>query len=312
MRDAFIDELLAKARRDPDIFLAVGDLGYGVVDEFARHLPHQFLNAGVAEQNMVSTAAGLASTGYKVFVYSIANFPTLRALEQIRNDVCYHGCNVTIVSVGAGLAYGTLGYTHHAVEDISILRALPGLRIISPADAWEARAAVHESLRHHGPTYVRLGKSGESDLHSQLPSMLSMPFRLREGRDLTIVGVGAIVNECLSAADILKANRIEATVISAPTLKPLDIGPLLEGAPGVPLVTVEEHVLDGGFGTAVLEAINLEGVSAPLKRLGLRNDRLSDIGSVDYLRRLHGLDASGIAESAVDWLRNCSGVEHAP
>lgn len=296
MRDAFLDELLTEARRDPNIFLIVGDLGYGVVDDFARDLPNQFLNAGVAEQNMVSAAAGLASTGYKVFVYSIANFPTLRALEQIRNDICYHGLDVTIVSVGAGLAYGTLGYTHHAVEDISVLRALPGLRIISPADNWEARASVHESLRHEQPTYIRLGKTGELDLHSYKPSSLAEPIQLRDGDDLTIAGIGAIVNNCLAAADILESAGLSVKVLSCPTVKPLDHSLVTHDKKKL-LVTVEEHVLPGGFGSAVLEEASGRGMTSNVHRIGLHAPLLGEIGSTSFLHAAHKLDAGSIAEA---------------
>lgn len=307
MRDAFIDELLLQARRDPNVFLVVGDLGYGVVDDFAHDLPDQFLNAGVAEQNMLGAAAGLASTGLKVFVYSIANFPTIRALEQIRNDVCYHGFDVTIVSVGAGVAYGTLGYTHHAVEDVSIMRVLPNLRVLSPGDPWEARSAVHESLQRPGPTYVRLGKNGEASLHTgRLPS-LSAPVILRQGTAITIAGTGAIVAECLKAADLLLEMGIDACVVSVPTVSPLDTEQLVQCAQGSPLLTVEEHVLSGGFGAAVLENLNSRRLSLPLKRIGLSNELLSEVGSAEHLRSLHGLDARSIADVANDWVLSNAG-----
>ncbi len=171
MRDAFVKKLTEKAADDPSIMLLVGDLGFGVVADFGETYPRQFLNCGVAEQSMVGIAAGMAAAGRRPFVYSIANFPTLRPLEQIRNDVCYHGLGVTIVSVGAGLAYGSLGYTHHAVEDISILRSLPGMRVFSPADAIECRAAVDEILATPGPAYLRLGKNKEPLMHEAPPDL---------------------------------------------------------------------------------------------------------------------------------------------
>jgi transketolase len=160
MRTAFIDELVVQARCNPRIFLVVGDLGYSVVESFASEFPNRYLNAGIAEQNMTGIAAGLASEGYHVFTYSIANFPTLRCIEQIRNDICYHKLPVTIVAVGAGLAYGNLGYSHHAVQDIGIMRTMPGLNIFSPSDPGEACQAVRWLSENPRPSYLRLGKAG--------------------------------------------------------------------------------------------------------------------------------------------------------
>lgn len=297
MRDAFVSELLLAARRDPDIMLVVGDLGYGVVDGFANELPAQFLNAGVAEQSMVGVAAGLASCGYRVFVYSIANFPTLRALEQMRNDVCYHGLDVTIVSVGAGVSYGTLGYTHHAVEDIAIMRALPGVRVLCPADPLEARAAVHDVLGAPGPAYVRLGKNGEPILHDRMPESLASILCLRRGSDLLLIGVGAVVGECLKAADILEAGGIDVAVASCPTISPMDLNWLDEWVLSPLIVTVEEHRLPGGFGSAVLEEFADRSSGIRTLRLGLDDSKLSVIGSGSYLRQIHGLDGVSIAAS---------------
>lgn len=297
MRDAFVSELLLAARRDPAIMLVVGDLGFGVVDGFGDELPAQFLNAGVAEQSMVGVAAGLASCGYRVFVYSIANFPTLRALEQIRNDVSYHGLDVTIVSVGAGVSYGTLGYTHHAVEDISIMRAIPGVRVLCPSDPLEARAAVHEVLGVRGPAYVRLGKNGEPMLHDRMPESLAPIHYLRRGSDALLIGVGAIVGECLVAADILDARGIDVAVASCPTISPMDPNWLDEWASSGLIVTVEEHRLPGGFGSAVLEDIADRSLGIGTLRLGLDDTKLSVIGSGSYLRQIHGLDGASIAAS---------------
>lgn len=302
MRDAFVSELLLAARRDPTIMLVVGDLGYGVVDGFADELPTQFLNAGVAEQNMVGVAAGLASCGYRVFVYSIANFPTLRALEQIRNDVCYHGLDVTIVSVGAGVSYGTLGYTHHAVEDISIMRVLPGMRVLCPADPLEARAAVHEVLNAPGPAYVRLGKNGEPTLRDRMPESLAQIHHLRRGGDALIIGVGAVVGECLIAADILQAKGIDVAVASCPAIAPMDSSWLDECGSSALIITVEEHRLPGGFGSAVLEEVAHRSSGIETLRLGLNDTKLSVIGSGSFLRQVHGLDAPSIAASVLTFL----------
>lgn len=303
MRDAFLDELLASARTDPNIMLVVGDLGFGVVEEFAQALPHQFLNAGVAEQNMVGAAAGLASTGYRVYVYSIGNFPTLRALEQIRNDVCYHSLDVTIVAVGAGVSYGTLGYTHHAIEDISVMRTLPGLRVVCPADPMEGRSAVHDSLNGKGPTYIRLGKNGEPRLHKEPPASLRRPLLLREGTEITIVGTGAVVGECLVAAKSLEQAGLSAGVWSCPSIKPLDASWFAGLQASRLVVTVEEHVRSGGFGSAVLEVLNDAGVDIALLRLGIDEGKQSMIGSGAFIRKAHGLDSEGIAAAVLSNIR---------
>jgi len=274
--------------------LLVGDLGFGVVDAFARELPEQFLNVGVAEQNMIGVAAGLASGGFKVFVYSIANFPTFRCLEQIRNDVCFHHLDVTIVSVGAGVSYGALGYTHHAVEDISVMRSLPGIRILSPADPIEARIAVQEVLSKRGPSYIRLGKNGEPVLHSlHALKGLGEPITLREGKDIMIVATGSIVAECLVAAELLEAQGVAVEVVSCPTIKPLSQN-WLSMLSAKRILTVEEHTLAGGFGSAILEGLNEMGSEVRLRRVGMRESQLSELGSAPYLRGVHGLSPASI------------------
>src|SRR5437879_2689318 len=165
MRGAFFETLIQLAARDPNVFLVVGDLGFGVTEEFSRRFPRQFLNAGVAEQNMTGIAAGLALSGKTVFTYSIANFPILRCLEQVRNDVCYHHANVKVVAVGGGFAYGSLGATHHATEDLAIMRALPAMTVVAPGDPEEAMAATEAVAAHDGPCYLRLGRPGERKVH---------------------------------------------------------------------------------------------------------------------------------------------------
>ena len=297
MRNTFIEQLLVEALDDPRIMLVVGDLGYGVVDEFASRLPAQFLNAGVAEQNMVGVAAGLAASGYQVYVYSIANFPSLRAIEQIRNDVCYHNLDVKIVSVGAGLAYGNLGYSHHAIEDVSITRPLPRLVVVTPADPAEATAAVRFAHMHRGPMYIRLGKNGEPLLHPDGEGVtIDQPLQMRSGSDVTLLGTGAVLVECLAAAEILGESGTSCEVWSVPLIRPLKDEWLASMPDDVLMVTVEEHVLEGGFGSAVLERLNDTGLVRPVLRIGVCQPVTGSTGDVHYLRRSHGLDAESIAE----------------
>src|SRR5437667_4581521 len=165
MRSAFFDTLVRLAEDDERITLVVGDLGFGVIEPFARRFPDRFLNAGVAEQNMTGIGAGMALSGKVVFTYSIANFPTLRCLEQVRNDVCYHAADVKIVAVGGGFAYGSLGMTHHATEDLALMRALPGMVVVAPGDPIEVELATRAVVEHRGPCYLRLGRVGEPCVH---------------------------------------------------------------------------------------------------------------------------------------------------
>src|SRR5688500_14621230 len=192
MRDAFIKELLIQAASRDDAFLIVGDLGYSVIEPFAEQFKDRFLNAGIAEQNMTGLAAGLAQTGFNVFTYSIANFPTIRCLEQIRNDVCYHRANVKVVSVGAGLAYGSLGYSHHAVQDLDCLRSLPGMLVATPCDPLETKAFVEYLCGHDGPAYLRLGKAKEPVVHAPRPKIIHAPaiVPVREGSGRAILACG--------------------------------------------------------------------------------------------------------------------------
>jgi len=171
MRNAFIDELILLARQNLNIVLMVGDLGFSVIEPFQDEFPDRFFNAGVAEQNMMGMAAGLASEGCHVFAYSIANFPTFRCAEQIRNDVAYHQLPVTIVSVGGGLAYGNLGYSHHAIQDYALMRILPNMLIAAPGDPFEVRACMQYLVNHPQPSYLRLGKAGEKIIHQKIPNI---------------------------------------------------------------------------------------------------------------------------------------------
>ena len=234
MRNAFLDTLFELAELDDRIVFVTGDLGYRVVERFQERLPRQFLNAGVAEQNMTAIAAGMAMSGKIVFTYSIANFPTLRCLEQIRNDVCYHDANVKIVSVGGGLAYGALSVTHHAVEDIGVMRCLPNLLVVAPGDPVETRAATRAVTTHPGPVYLRLGKAGEPTVHqARIAFELGKAICVRDGGNLTIMSTGGMLHTAVQAAERLAAGGIQARVLSMHTVKPLDEDAVLAAANAV-------------------------------------------------------------------------------
>ncbi|MEH3158263.1 MAG: hypothetical protein PGN08_04615 [Sphingomonas taxi] len=259
MRNAFIDELVTLARQFPQIALIVGDLGYSVVEPFADEFPDRFINAGVAEQNMTGLAAGMASEGYHVFTYSIANFPSFRCAEQIRNDVDYHQLPVTVVSVGGGLAYGALGYSHHAVQDYALMRSFPNMMIASPGDPMEVRAVMRYLVANPQPSYLRLGKAGEPCFHAAVPAV-------EPGRWLRVAGDGANSDTavlCTGATLPIGMKHWDErgdhglSVYSMPlwgqSSKPLQA----DQADGFPkTVTLEDHLYDGGFGSWMLESLS--------------------------------------------------------
>jgi transketolase len=300
VRGAFVDKLSELAGQNPRIMLITGDLGFGVLDGFAAAYPRQYLNVGVAEQNMMGVAAGLALEGRVVFTYSIANFATLRCLEQIRNDVCYHGANVKIVAIGGGFSYGALGISHHATEDLGILRALPDMTVVAPADRWEAAEATDRIARAAGTCYLRLDRAGD-----ELPSdsrgefSLGTARRIREGTDLTLIGTGGLVPVAVAASDRLRKDGIGCRVLSMHTVKPLDADAVRRACVETGgIVTLEEHGLDCGLGSAVAEAC-LDQQVAPLRfrRMALRSGFSSTVGSQTYLRSLYGLDEAHVVET---------------
>jgi transketolase len=309
MRTAFIKKLHALAKQDSRITLLVGDLGFGVVTDFAEDLPDQFCNVGVAEQNMTGLAAGMALSGKIVFTYSIGNFPTLRCLEQVRNDVCYHNATVKIVPVGGGLAYGALGSTHHATEDIAIMRALPNMTVVAPGDPVESAKATAALAAAPGPAYLRLGRAGEPEVHTNDVSFeLGRAIKLRDGGDVTLIATGSILYNTLLAAERLEERGIHARVLSMHTIKPLD-AQALKAAAGetAAIVTLEEHSIVGGLGGAVLEALSdLGAVGVPVKRVGLPPEFISEVGKQTYLWELHGLSVDKLVDSVETFLSGLS------
>ena len=298
MRDAFIRTLTELAPEHPELLLLTGDLGFGVLNDFIARFPRQFLNVGVAEQNMSGLAAGLALEGHTVFTYSIGNFPTLRCLEQIRNDICYHGANVKIVCIGGGMSYGPVGMSHHATEDLAILRSLPGMLVFSPCDLWEAAEAARYLVSHRGPAYLRLDKSAAPVQHGEAFRPGSIRT-VRDGWAVTLAATGGILGEALLAADALAERGIFCRVLSVHTVKPLDTDTLTAAATETGgIVSIEEHAVDGGLGGAIAEALMEAGVSPGFfVRMGLRNTFSSVVGSQQYLRKVYSLDAEAITRT---------------
>lgn len=292
MRGAFFQTLMELAGRDDRIYLIVGDLGFGVVEPFIQQFPKRFLNVGVAEQNLTGIAAGIALTGKVVFTYSIANFPILRCLEQVRNDVCYHKANVKIVSIGGGYSYGSLGVTHHATEDLAVLRALPEMVVMAPGDPIEVREATRAIAAHQGPCYLRLGRAGEPTIHgSAVKFHLGKAIKVREGEAITIISTGALLQNAVQVAERLATKGIQVRVLSMHTIKPLDNEAVLAAARETrAIATLEEHSVIGGLGGAVAECLAESGESkVPFKRLGLPSAFSAHIGSQEYLRAQSGL-----------------------
>ena len=297
MRAAFIRTLSELAEHDRRITLIVGELGFGVVESFAERFPKQFLNAGVAEQNMTGIAAGMALSGKVVFTYSIANFPTLRCLEQVRNDVCYHNANVKIVAVGGGFAYGSLGMTHHATEDLAIMRTLPGMVVVAPGDPVEAELATRAVVRDSRPCYLRLGRAGEPTVHPRGVSFqLGRAITVRHGNDLTLISTGGLLHTSVQLAERLAKDGFSARVLSMHTVKPLDTEAVLAAARETrAIITLEEHSVIGGLGGAVAEVLAESGeLQVPFKRLGLPSYFSPYAGSQEFLKAAYGLSMDGI------------------
>ena len=299
MRKAFNEELLKVARQDKRIHMILADIGYGEIEPFANEFPERFINCGVAEQNMTGVACGVALAGNIAITYSIANFPTLRCLEQVRNDVCYHNANVKIVIIGGGMAYGPLGVSHHSTEDLAIMRALPNLKVIAPCDIYEARSAVRAMLAYDGPVYYRCGYKGEKNLHSGPVNFeIGKALKLREGRDAAIIFTGTIGINAVRAADELEKQGYSIKLVSMHTVKPIDVAAVLDAAATGCVVTVEEHNICGGMGSAVAEALMDNGAgNIRFKRMALPDVNVCKIGSEEWLRDQYGLGIADIVST---------------
>jgi transketolase len=263
-----------------------------VVEPFATEFPERFLNAGVAEQNMTGVAAGLASEGWAVFTYSIANFPTLRCFEQIRNDVAYHRLPVAVVAVGGGMAYGNLGYSHHAVQDLAVMRTLPGFTVFAPADPGETKACVTSLAKNPRPAYLRIGKAGEPELH-QVSGIECGPLQIRTGiGDVAIVSTGGMLKTALDTYELLKAQGLAVSVFSMPQLKPIFEGFLAPLHQYNRIFALEEHVAEGGLASVLRENLPplIEVVS-----LHVPERTATYVGSQQYLREKTGLSAQQVS-----------------
>jgi transketolase len=296
MRDAFVRALSELAAEDERIMLVNGDLGFGVLTGFIEQFPNQYVNAGVAEQNMTAIACGMALTGARAYTYSIGNFPTLRCLEQLRNDVCYHHADVTVVAVGGGFSYGQLGVSHFATEDLSVMRSLPGICVVAPSDPWQAYQLTRQLHDRGGPAYLRIDKGSAGLPEDEVE--LGKARHARDGEDAVIFSTGAILSEAMSAAGALSEDGIEIRVIDVHTVKPLDVEVICAAAAECGRVfTLEEHVVAGGLGSAIAETCAEAGIALKsFRRIGIPDVFPDVVGDQAYLRSRYGLDAASIAE----------------
>lgn len=311
MRTTFINSLVAKARENPRVFLVVGDLGYSVVEPFATEFPDRFLNVGIAEQNMTGVAAGLASEGYQVFTYSIANFPTFRCAEQIRNDIAYHQLPVCIVSVGGGLAYGNLGYSHHAVQDLALLRSFPGMLLACPGDPVETKACVDYLVANPQPSYLRLGKAGEPVVHANEVSVSphrTLPVQDGDGK----VGVLTTAATLKLASSVIASDEFagDVTLHSMPVWNEESSNAVAEFVRGHDYtITIEDHLRSGGFGSFVFECLRDEPeLAGRLRPLALDPSVCKQVGSQAELNAIGGLSPDRLRAILRDALERTAGI----
>lgn len=310
MRDTFVKTLIEEAKKDKNIELVTGDLGFGVLKPYFEQLPNQFTNAGIAEQNMTGVAAGMALCGKTVFTYSIGNFPTLRCIEQIRNDCAYPHANVKIVCVGGGFVYGSLGMSHQATEDIAILRALPEVTVVCPGDLVEAAEATKAIAHTPGTVYLRLGRGGEKRVHDKIDNFqIGKAIKIREAKadcnkKVALFSTGAILDEVTEAAGILEKEGIGVEEYSFHTVKPIDKDVILDCANRYDyIVTVEEHNVIGGFASAVSEVITDSDENVRLIKIGLNDEYCSKVGNQKYLRAQYGMTAQDIVKKVKETVR---------
>lgn len=294
MRNAFADEILKLALADERIVVLSGDIGNRLFDKFKAAMPTRFYNCGVAEANMISLAAGLASSGLRPVCYTITPFVTTRCLEQIKLDVCYHNMPVTIVGTGSGLSYAALGSTHHSFEDLAIMRSLPGMNVLAPADAPELRSAMRWAFAQNQPAYLRIGKKGEPVITEEVAFTAGRWQCLRTGSSATLLACGTILSEVLAAADLLAKDNIQAAVWNCASVKPLDFD-TLSHLSSSPVFSIEEHSVLGGFGSAVAEFLSARKNPPRLIRLGIPDEFLHDCGEQEEARVYCGLDAASLA-----------------
>ncbi len=293
------------ARNDKRIFLITPDIGYSVLEVFRDEFPERYLNVGVAEQNSVSIAAGMALSGLIPYVYTINPFVCMRPFEQIRLDVAYMNTNVRLVGVGGGFSYGAAGATHHTLEDIAIMRVLPNMTVLCPGDPWEVENAVMESVNYKGPIFLRLGKQGEPLINdTEAEFKIGKAIRIKEGEDITLISTGNTLEIANTVTENLNSKNIKASLISMHTVKPLDEKAVFEILKkGKPLFTLEEHSLIGGLGSAVADIISQSEFNPVFRKYGTEDKFSHYVGGHDYIREKFGLTSEKITENILNVLK---------
>jgi len=292
LRTTFVNTLIELARKDDRIFLLTPDMGYSVLESFRDEFPDRFLNTGIAEQNTIGVAAGLALTGKIVFVYSIIPFVTMRCYEQVRLDLAYNNTNVKLIGIGAGLTYGSLGPSHHAIEDIAIMRSIPNMTVLCPGDPIETKELVKASYATYGPTYIRLGKNGEPNIHSENAKIeIGKSVTVIDGNDFALITTSNMLETGKSWVEEWNLDGINPSLISMPSLKPFDTQKIIELIKKqIPIMVLEEHNVIGGLGSAVSEVITQEGKPVKFKHIGI-NDRFSHfVGDHKFQREKFALN----------------------
>ena len=303
MRNAFSDALVAAALADPKVLLLTGDHGYALFDAFRKARPEQYINCGIAEQNMVGVAAGLAKAGFKPIVYGLAAFVPVRVLEQIKIDICYENLPVILIGDGAGLVYSHLGTSHQSTEDIACTRAIPSLTVLSPADRFEMTATMQLALQLASPVYLRVGKSDRGDVHARHISLKAGELlQVRKGTQrIALLATGSMVKTALDLSD----QGLDAEVWSVPCIKPLSTKLLAQIISRVDcIVTLEEHSIMGGLGACVAEEVAAHR-PLPVCRIGIEDRFSAYCGTWDYLLREHGLDLLSVKQRIDAFMHNC-------
>jgi transketolase len=302
MRDSFIKSISNQAKKNKKVILLTGDLGFKIFDDFQKKFKNQFINVGVAEQNMVGIASGLAIKGYRVVIYSIANFATFRCLEQIRNDASYHNLNITIVASGGGFTYGSLGMSHHATEDISIMRSIPNIKVFVPSSAWETFNVTNKIISMPGVKYLRIEKNSIIRPINKNFNIFK-PNYYKKGKDGCILTSGSILKNCIEASELL-SNEISLDVISINCLKPINLNFLKKISKKKYIISVEEHNFSGGIGSLVLEGFNQIKKSKLIKIISLKDVFSSIVGDQEYLKKINQIDTKSIVKKIRSFILN--------
>ena len=303
MRDNFLKGLFELAKKDKSIFLITGDLGFKIFDKYIENFKDRFLNVGVAEQNMIGVATGMALRGYKVVVYSIANFATLRCLEQIRNDAAYHKANITVVASGGGYTYGALGMSHHATEDIAVIRSLPDVKVFVPSSGLESYITTKKIINLNGVKYLRIEKESKYK-PIQKRINISQGVYYNYGKDGVILTSGGILSECMQAEKSLNKKKLFFDVISINTIKPLSNLLLKKISKKKYIITVEEHNFSGGIGSCILEKLNELQIKKNIKIISIKDRYSSVVGDQQFMRKKNGIDSKSIKNKIVNFIKN--------